>query len=322
MREAFRSVEEIFRLHGLGECAMPPKVYLNFKRGDLRCMPAYAEALGFASVKNVNVHPGNRDIPTVMATLTLFDPDTGFPLAIMDATYLTAMRTGAAGGVAAKHLAREDARVAAFVGAGAQAHTQLEALLLARPGVAEIRVADLNAESAAALARQGERLGISVCHLASSAREAVRGADVVVTTTPSRGPVVSADDVAPGAHINAIGADAKGKQELDPALLKRARLVVDSWEQAAHSGEINVPLSQGLIDREDIDAELGEIVAGAKPGRETAEQITVFDSTGLAVQDLACACHVYEAILKDPKLLDQVRQIDLLSLGERPSSRE
>jgi alanine dehydrogenase len=297
---ALTAVEEIFRLHGLKQVLMPAKTYLDFPAGDLRSMPAYASALGFAAVKNINVHLGNRDIPTIIGTLTLFDPETGFPLAIMDATAITRMRTGAAAGIAVKHLAREDVQVLAIIGAGNQAFTQLEAVLAVRPGIREVVVFDLDDHRAATFASQAAARFDLITKVARSAEEAVTTADVLTTITPAREPVVKASWIKPGTHINAIGADGAGKQELDAAVLKGARIIIDDFEQATHSGEINVPLAQGLIGVEQIAAELGQVVAGLKVGRERADQITLFDSTGLALQDLACAAHVYRAVMKRP----------------------
>jgi len=292
MADAVSAVEDVFREYGEGRVAMPPKPYLFFEKGDLRCMPAYVPALGLATVKNVNVHPENTDLPTVMGTVSVFDPETGFPLAIMDGTYLTAARTGAAGGVAAKYLSRGDSEVAGCVGAGRQAETQLAALLVVRPGVRRVLVSDVNAVRAEAFVKHCEDAhGLQA--RACSIDETVREADVLITVTPVRKPVVRAEWVRPGTHINAIGADAPGKQELETAMLKRATVVVDNWEQASHGGEINVALKEGALSRQDIYADIGQIVTGRRPARRSAEEITVFDSTGLAIQDCACAALVY-----------------------------
>jgi alanine dehydrogenase len=298
MREALAAVEEAFRLHGLKQVQMPPKVYLDLPLGDLRAMPAYAPLLGFAAVKNINAHPGNRYTPSIVGTLTLFDPETGFPVAIMDATAITRLRTGAASGIATRLLAREDAQVVALIGAGNQALTQLEAILLSRPGIEHVMVYDLDGERAAGFARNAaDRFGV-LAQVARSIEEAVRAADVITTITPARAPIVQAEWVKAGAHINAIGADAAGKQELESELVKRARVVVDDMEQATHSGEVNVPIAQGVIAARHIHAELGEIVAGLKAAREAPSETTIFDSTGLALQDLACATHVYKQITR------------------------
>lgn len=291
MREVISRVELAFREHGLGRVQMPAKTYLQFERGDLRAMPAYIKALEAAGVKVVTVHPENpaKGLPTVMATYVLVSPETGEPLAIMDATLLTDMRTGAAGAVASRYLARKDSRVLGLVGAGRQAKTQLMAICEIF-SIEKLLVSSRGRRSAVALAELAGRMGIDarVCEPAEACN-----ADIVCTTTPSREPVLRADWVREGVHINAIGADAPGKQELEAGILHRAKVVVDDIEQAAHSGEINVPLSRGEFSLERVHATLGEIVAGNKPGRTSDEEITVFDSTGLGIQDVATAAAAY-----------------------------
>jgi alanine dehydrogenase len=292
---AVAAVESAFRAYGEGRVQMPPKPYLSFEQGDLRCMPAYIPQLGLATVKNVNVHPGNRELPTVMGTVTVFDPATGFPLAIMDGTFLTAMRTGAAGGVAARYLARADSSVAGFVGAGVQAATQLAALLVTVPSVSSVLVADADEERARSMAAAvSSQYGLDA--QPAPLHEVVSSCDILTTVTPVREPIVRREDVRPGTHINAIGADAPGKQELEPAILCDAVVVIDSWEQGSHGGEINVAVSSGVFTRDQVHADIGEVVSGRAPGREDDDQITVFDSTGLAIQDCACAAHVYRAV--------------------------
>ena len=311
MRDALQAVEAAFRAYGEGQAQMPSKIYLHFDKGDLRCMPAYLPELGLAAVKNVNVHPANSALPTVLATVTLIDPETGFPLAIMDGTYLTGMRTGAAGGIAAKYLARPDSKVACFVGAGRQAATQLEALMVVMPGIECVLAYDVDRGRAAAFAEQSAAT-YGVQARACPVEEALSSADIVTTVTPAREPVVKSEHVRPGTHINAIGADAPGKQELEPAILQGARIVIDSWDQASHSGEINVALSKGLISRASIYADIGEVVTGKKPGRQDDGQVTVFDSTGLAIQDLACAAHVFLTLTSGDTAKRGLRTVDFL----------
>ena len=312
MREAIEAVEEAFRAKGLGRVQMPPKSYVYFKGydGDFRVMPAYLEDIGAAGVKIVNAHPRNPEkygLPTVMATILLLDPKTGAPLAIMDGTTITNIRTGAGGAVAAKYLARKDSRVVAMVGAGVQAKTQLLALNEVLR-IEEVRVNDLLTKKAEQYAEEmSKKLGADV-KATKETRAAVEGADVVVTTTPARKPVLMNDWVSEGMHINAIGADAPGKQELDPEILLRAKVVVDDVEQAIHGGEVNVPLSKGVIARGNIYADLGEVVTNKKPGRTSRDEITVFDSTGLAVQDIATDWVVY----KKAKKLGKGEEVELL----------
>jgi len=299
MREALDAVEEAFKERELGRAQMPPKLYVFFRKysGDLRVMPAYLERIGVAGVKVVNVHPKNPTkygLPTVMATIVLIDPKSGAPICVMDGTRITAMRTGGAGGVAAKYLARRDSKVIGIIGAGTQGRTQLMALKEVLSRIDEVRVFDKVREHGERYADEmRSSIGLNTRPV-YEAREAVCEADIVVTTTPSAEPIVMDDWVGDGMHINSIGADAPGKEELDPAILKRAKIVVDDFEQAMHSGEINVPLARGLIGREEIHAEIGEVVTGKKTGRVSDDEVTVFVSTGLAVQDISTAWKVYK----------------------------
>ena len=300
IEEVMEVVENAFREKALGYAQMPPKVYLNFSKynGDVRAMPAYLERLGVASVKIVNSHPDNPKkfgMPTVSAMVVLLDPRNGALLSIMGGNNITAMRTAAAGGIAAKYLANRDPKTVSFIGAGVQAKAQLLALLSVFPNLEEIRVCDISPKAAETFVSEAKNKA-SQCRIAvvENEAEAVREADIVVTTTPSKKPLVFDSWVSEGTHFNCIGADAPLKEELDPAILKRAKIVVDDWEQASHSGEINVPVSKGILSEKDVWAELGDIVAGTKPARTSKEEITVFDSTGLAIQDAATVEVVYK----------------------------
>jgi len=298
MSDVLGLVEKAFEQRGRKRVQMPPKSYLFFSKfsGDLRIMPAYLEELDQVGVKLVNVHPNNPSkygLPTVLATIVLFDPETGAPISIMDGTRITAMRTAAASGIAVKYLARKDAKVLGVIGAGYQSVFQLEALKEVMK-IESVKIFDMiekKAEDLAAMAKR--KFGLNARKVAT-AEEAVRGSDVVVTVTPTRTPITKSEWVAKGMHLNAIGADAPGKEELEAGILSRAKIVIDDWEQASHSGEINVPLSKGMITRANIYAEIGEIVAGAKPGRVSEDEITVFDTTGLAIQDVITAWRAYE----------------------------
>ena len=297
MTDAIEGVRNAFILYGRGEVQMPPKVYMIFEKGDLRTMPVYLPTMGIAGVKNVNVHPANTDIPPVMATITLVDPEDGFPVAVMDGTYITNMRTGAAGGVAAGLLARPESEVVGFVGCGHQAHTQLDALIITMSSLRRVVVFDPVRAVAEDLCDRAAAKYAMDTAVAGSIEEVCAAADILTMTTPVRKPIVQDAWVRPGTHINAIGADAEGKEELDPAILKRARVVIDNWEQASHSGEINVPLAKGLLKRDDIVCDIGQLITEKKAGRLSPEDITVFDSTGLAVQDVACAVAAYRKLI-------------------------
>jgi len=297
-------VELAFRENAHGYAQNPPKIYLNFRgyNGDLRTMPTYLERLNISMVKVVNVHPDNSKkfgLPTVMATILLIDPKNGQLLSIMGGATITAMRTGAAGGIAAKYLAVKKQETAGFVGAGTQARTQLSALLSIFPSLEKIRIWDLQPDAAKSFAKE---INLTTSRVnatpVDTAQVAVKESNIVVTTTPSTRPIILNDWVANGTHFNCIGADAPGKEELDPAILKRSKIVVDDWKQASHSGEINVPVSMGTVFRENIWAELGEVVAGIRTGRSSSNEITVFDSTGLAIQDATTAELVYQKALE------------------------
>ncbi len=295
MKGTLTVVEEAFRQHGLKKVQMPPKLYLYFKKhnGDLRTMPAYLEEQDITGVKIVNVHPENpkKGLPTVMALVILNSTETGAPMAIMDGTYLTDMRTGAGGGVAVKYLARKNSKTVGFVGTGNQAKTQL----LAINEIIDIEVVKATSTSEkhrlAFKEEMEKRLECEIIHKKSI--KEVCDCEILVTTTPSREPIVMDEWISEGTHINAIGADAPGKEELDPEILKRAKVVVDDIPQASHSGEVNVPISKNVFSVKDICCELGEVIAGKKKARTKDSDITVFDSTGLAIQDVATANMVY-----------------------------
>ncbi len=302
MKEVMEVVEKAFAEKGLGYVQMPPKPYLFFHNydGDLRVMPSYLERMDMAAVKVVNSHPNNPSVhglPSVMATILLIEPKNGGPMAIMGGSHITAMRTGAAGGIGAKYLARRDSSVIGLVGAGVQARTQLEALVSLYGRLEEVRVWSRTARTREVFLSETSGLykeGIGCIHPVDQVRDAVEGADIVVTTTPSREPIVSDDWIYEGTHINCIGADASGKEELDPAILRRAKIVVDDWEQASHGGEINVPLAKGLVKREEVRGDICEVVTGLRAGRTSTGEITVFTSTGLAIQDAVTARLVYD----------------------------
>jgi ornithine cyclodeaminase/alanine dehydrogenase len=284
-----------------GRARMPAKVYLDLPEydGDFRAMPSL---LGdYAGVKWVNAHPQNGvrfGLPTVLGTYVLSDPKTALPLAVMDATLLTALRTGAAAGVATKYLARLPLSRVGFIGAGVQARMFRDALATlsaadprAATGGFELLAADKNPAAAESFVRESIALGFQAHAVAVPEACA---APVICIATPSSTPVIARDFIRDGTHINAMGADGPGKQELDPRILRDARIIVDEPEQSLHGGELNVPVAQGLLSERDIAATLGEVICGTKPGRTSVADITVFDSTGLAIQDVALASALYE----------------------------
>jgi alanine dehydrogenase len=293
------AVEGAFGAYARGDTQMPAKSYIDLPQygGDFRSMPAYIDAREgtgrdweAAGVKWVNSHPDNPDrhgLPTVMGTVIYSDPETAFPLALLDGTHLTRLRTGAAAAVATKYLAREDATSLGLVGAGVQAYTQLEAIAEVRD-IERVVVADVDEAAVREFVdRYGEDFDVREGTNAEAA-----ACDIVSTTTPVRDPVVG--EVGAHTHVNAMGADAEGKHEVADEVLGRAKLVIDDYDQCTHSGEINVPWSEGVLGDGDLHGELGDIVAGTVEGRTAGDGVTVFDSTGLAIQDVAAAHVVYE----------------------------
>ena len=297
MKEVVDVVEEAFGLVAKGRITMPSKSYLILNKGDFRAMPAAIP--GAAGMKWVNVHPGNPalGLPTVMAVIVYSDLDTGYPLAVMDGTEITNYRTGAASAVASKYLARPDSKVLGLVGAGRQAYTQLTAHMTLRD-FNLIKVYDLVPAASKRLIESFPQYPVEARSL-----EDTLDSDIVCTVTPAREPVVKRAWIKPGTHINAVGADAPGKQELEPEILSSARIVVDDMKQASTSGEVNVALSKGLLNPDRISGTLGEVVAGMKPGRQTRGEITIFDATGLAFEDVACAHLIYGKVKGKPGYL-------------------
>ena len=310
--ELIVAIEEAFAAYERGHAQMPAKSYIDLPQynGDFRSMPAYLDVRGgelsasqgepgesraagdwdAAGIKWVNVHTDNNaayDLPTVLGTMIYSDPRNAYPLAIMDGRELTMKRTGAAAAVATDHLSIPGASSLCIVGAGVQAYTQLEAISTVRD-IDTVVISDLDDERVRRFAETFEgRFDVR----GGSVEEAA-ACDVLSTVTPVESPIVS--DVGDHTHVNAMGADAAGKHELADEVLLDAKLVIDDHEQCTHSGEINVPYGQGVLTDDDIYGEIGEIVVGKRAGRTDADGVTVFDSTGLAIQDVAAAHVVYE----------------------------
>lgn len=287
---AIRVVREAFKAMARQDAVMPPKVYLPLPGGsDFRAMPAFLRRPPACGMKWVNVHPRNRrkGLPTVMAVIVINDPATGAPLAVLDGLLITKLRTAAASAVAAQTLARRGSRVVGLVGCGAQADAQLLALA-AVFRLSHVKVwGHLPGEArrfCQGMRRVLPRVAYEPC---ATVERCARDVDILVTLTPSRRALVRRSWLAPGTHINAVGADAPGKQELDPRILQEATVVVDEREQAIHGGELNVPISRRQFRPRDIRGTLGEILIGKTRGRRAPEELTVFDSTGLAIHDVA-----------------------------------
>lgn len=242
--------------------------------------------------------PGNpqKGLPTIQGLLALYDGDDGRPLAVMDSIEVTALRTAAATAVAARVLARRDAETLALCGCGMQGAYQVRALVLVRP-ITSVWVHDRDRERAAPFAAKlSAEIGVPVS-LEETWREAARSADIVVTCTTSKSPIVGTDDVRAGTFLAAVGADNPEKHEVGPALLVRSRVFVDSLDQAATIGDLHHAIDAGVMTKGDVQAELWEVVAGRKSGRSSDDEITIFDSTGVAIEDVAAAALVYERAL-------------------------
>ncbi|HET6381517.1 MAG TPA: ornithine cyclodeaminase family protein [candidate division Zixibacteria bacterium] len=290
--ELLDAVEAAYRDVVAGRDRSPLRTHVALPEGDLLMMPGVRDGGSGSTVKLVTVTPRNADrgLPTVQALVTWFDAASGEPMAVLEGSTLTRMRTGAASGAATRLLARTDATVMAMVGAGGQAAWQVRAVLAARPSIREVRVFARTAERREAFAGEmaGELDGVRVAAV-STAEEAVRGADVVCCATTSSEPVFEAEWLAPGAHVNGVGAYRLGMVEIPPEAFARAALVaVDSREAArAEAGDLMAALGAGLMS-EDAVVEIGSVDAGWAEGRDP-DAITVFKSVGLAIQDVAAA---------------------------------
>jgi len=282
-----------------GRASMPARIaaFVEERGGLLGAMPAYLPSAGALTAKLVSVFPANAGsaLPTHQATMLAFDPGTGEPVALLDGTAITAIRTGAAAALSARLLARPDSSTLALLGSGVQARSNARALARVLP-LREIRVAARDAAKAAALAQElRAELGIAV-RVAATYEEAVRGADVVAAATHSPEPVVRRDWLSPGTHVTSVGLNADGR-EVDGETVRDALVVVESRASAlapfpAGANELLWPIRDGLIDEGHVHAELGELVLGTKPGRAGDEQLTFYKSVGVAVQDAAAAALV------------------------------
>src|SRR5688500_16846821 len=284
------AVEEAFRDHALGKVPAPGILGMHAAKGGFHVKAGF---LGkhFAAKVNANF-PGNTELPTIQGAVILFDAANGRPLAIMDSISITAIRTAAATAVAAKYLARAESETLLVCGCGGQAAAQLQALLCVRKP-RRIVAYDTDAGRASGFSA---RFGGEV---ADDLVEAARASDIIVTCTTATRYFVTPGMIRPGAFIAAVGADSENKQEIDPALLAQAKVVTDLTEQAARIGDLHHAIEAGVMKATDVHAELGEVIAGRKKARESADEIIVFDSTGTGLQDVAAAIAVYRRALQE-----------------------
>lgn len=308
--KVIEGVRTAYRLKAAGETAVWPLVAHDFQEQgavmDIRSGAVMGE-VQVHGLKMLNNFPRNREqgLPPFNGMLMLFDSRMGLPLGVLDAAYVTCMRTGAAGAVGAAALAREDAETLTVLGAGKQAMFQIAAVSTALPGIRRVFVADpLDQDNERAFAAAcGDRLrrdfGIEARELsilpAGDLARAVGQSDIVITVTPSRAPVIRREWVRPGTHFSCIGADMEGKEEIDPELFRGARVFADDLDQCVRVGEMELPVKQGILTREQVAGEIGQVLAGQIPGRTGREQITIFDATGLALLDLITGRQAVEA---------------------------
>jgi alanine dehydrogenase len=300
--ECTAAVEHAFRLHGEGKTVPPAVLGLHVANGGFHIKAGVLSVSRnyFAAKVNANF-PDNVArfaLPTIQGLVILCNADNGTPLAIIDSRDITAQRTAAATAVAAKYLARPGSGMVTICGCGVQGYAQLAALARVFP-LRTVLAYDKNPQQASLFARQlSAELNIPIT-ASDDVADCIRRSDICITCTTSYEPFVSEAEVHPGLFIAAVGADNPHKQEIQPTVMARGKIVCDVIEQCASMGDLHHALSAGVVNREDVHAELGEIVAGRKPGRESLEEVIVFDSTGMALQDVAAAALVFEKAVRE-----------------------
>jgi alanine dehydrogenase len=301
IKDCIAAVEEAFRLHGEGKAQAPGVLGMHIDGGGFHIKAGLLDLRirYFAAKVNGNFpgNPSHFGLPTIQGVIVLCDAEKGTPLAVMDSGDVTSLRTAAATAVAARHLARPSSRTVTICGCGEQARHQVRALSHIFH-LQSICAFDSNAERATRFADELSSELLLAITPGNDLRSAVFESDICVTCTPSQQPVLCADDVQEGTFVAAVGADNPHKSEIHPALMSKAKVVCDLLEQCAVMGDLHHALESGTMSRSDVYAELGCIVAGRKPGRESDQEITIFDSTGMALQDVAAAAVVYERAVR------------------------
>jgi len=302
IEECMAAVEHAFKLYGEGKTQPPGILGIHARDGGFHIKAGLLELdrSYFAAKVNANFPENSKrfGLPTIQGVVVICDGESGYPLAVMDSIEITIQRTGATTGVAAKYLAKSDSRTATICGCGNQGRISLQALKRVLP-IKKVWAYDSDQAQAQRFARElaGE-FGIEI-ESTDDLQKVVRQSDVCVTCTPSKEYFLREDFVAPGTFIAAVGADNPEKQELEPALLARNKLVVDVLEQCATIGELHHALDAGVLNRGEVYGELGEVIAGVKLGRTSSEEIIIFDSTGMALQDVVTAAAVYEKAIRE-----------------------
>lgn len=298
MPDCMDVVEKAFAELANGTAVLPLRIPIAPPGGLSLYMPAYLQELGALACKVVTVYkdnPTKHNLPTVIGKVLLQDPETGDVICIMDGGYLTAVRTGAASGVATKYLAREDVgQTVGIYGAGVQAEMQLWAVAVARK-LSKAIVYDISEDALKAfVSKMSSKLNLEIVK-ADSPDDMLAESDIICTATSSATPIFDGNKVNPGTHINGIGSHTPAARELDTAIVKKSKFIADSYEACLkESGDIMIPIEEGALDKSHMFAELGEVVTGRKPARENKDEITLFNSNGLAIQDVATAKLVYD----------------------------
>ena len=312
MQDIIASTESVYCQECLGQTEVWPTTFYEFDpgRADMDIKSGYLKGAGIFGHKTVSWFGGNsaKGLPELTGAIMVFSAETGMPLGVLDASYITSMRTGAAGAIGAKYLARKGAKNLLLLGCGGQAIFQIAAMLTVFPNLKRITVSNPHSIARAQGVVDGlpQRLkaefGIDCSGVkltaAGSPEEALKTADIVITVTPSRAPLIKKEWVRPGTHFSCIGADAEGKEEVDPAIMENVRIFVDDKVHCVAAGEIEIPIKQGIITPDDVAGEIGELILGRKEGRRSDDEITVYDAAGMALLDLAAAKAALEAAEK------------------------
>lgn len=303
MEDAIGLLEDAFGELATGTAVMPPRVAVSDpeRNGWYAFMPAQLRNMGALGIKAVTVYkdnPSKHNLPSTLATIILLDSETGKTLSVMDGGYITAVRTGAISGLATKYLARSNATVAGILGTGVQARAQLWGMATAHKLESALCYSQDTPENTEKFANDlSQQLGIPVT-VSQSTQEVVENVDILALATTATTPIVDGDWVKAGTHINAIGSHAPGVRELDTKTVLKSKIICDQTLAClAEAGDLQIPIEEGALSSDDIYGEVGELVTGKKPGRENDQEITLFKSVGLSIQDISTAYHVYRKAL-------------------------
>jgi ornithine cyclodeaminase/alanine dehydrogenase-like protein (mu-crystallin family) len=299
MKDGIRIVEEGFAEYARGRTTLAPRLVMKLRgdAGTFRIMAAIVPEMGGFGLKTLTGTPGKRKPDSTYFAMLYFDVSTGALLAVIPATHITGIRTGAASGVATRYLAREDARTVGLFGAGFQGRNQIAAIRAVR-GIELVKIFDVAEAPARALANELQADGVEA-RVVRSPEDAVAGSDIIASATTASEPPIRGASLPPGCHVNAVGANAPTKREVDAETFARARVIVDFEEQVLQeAGDLMSAIESGSFAKERIHAELGDVVIGKKKGRESRDQVTLFKSVGVAIEDVAVAAWVYQEARK------------------------